>query len=441
MNKEKAKGGKRPGSSFVSKKKSSGKPKMGKIFGSRVRFKEVSGGNSSRNSEDRNRRGGNRGGNSSRGRSRKKAIERIDVSKFIKKADVFEEQKPYVPQHTFTDFGFSKVLEDTILRRGFVNPSPIQDGAIPASLKGQDVLGIANTGTGKTAAFLLPIIESFLLNRKQKALILAPTRELALQIEKEFRAFTTREMKLFSVSLVGGAPLGPQRRELERGVQIIIGTPGRVQDMIRRNLVNLQSINHIVLDEVDQMLDMGFVDDITTILKTVPQDTQKYFFSATLEPRINNLIDAYLENPARVLLKQGDTARYVEQNVVRVEKSQNKIDVLCNVLSQEHVSKTIIFAETKRDVQKLHENLESKGFKSGSLHGDKRHGERVRILENFKKNGITILVATDVAARGIDVPDVSHVINYEVPRSYDTYVHRIGRTGRANKQGNALTFI
>lgn len=401
-----------------------------RVFGSKVQHKQF-GGSSQRKS----------GGRPSGNRNRKSSVEKIDVSKFIKKAEIIETAKPYVPQYTFKDFGFSKILEDSILRRGYLIPSPIQDMAIPASLKGQDVLGIANTGTGKTAAFLLPIIESLLANRKQKVLILAPTRELALQIEKEFRAFVTRDMKLFSVSLVGGAPLGPQRRELERGVHIAIGTPGRVQDMIRRNLLNLNLVNHIVLDEVDQMLDMGFVEDITTILRSVPQNTQKYFFSATLEPRINNLIEAYLQNPARILLKQGDTAKYVEQNIVRVEKNQTKLQVLCDVLSQEHVSKTIIFAETKRDVQRLHEDLTSKGFKSGSLHGDKRHGERVRILESFKKNGITILVATDVAARGIDVPDVSHVINYEIPRSYDTYVHRIGRTGRANKKGNALTFV
>lgn len=414
-----------------SRKAHKGGMKVKKVFGSKVRYKSIEGSSPRKN-----------GGRPSRSRGRgKAAVEKIDVSKFIKKAELIEAVQPYVPQYTFKDFGFSKILEDSILRRGYLIPSPIQDSAIPASLKGQDVLGIANTGTGKTAAFLLPIIESLLANRKQKVLILAPTRELALQIEKEFRAFVTRDMKLFSVSLVGGAPLGPQRRELERGVHIAIGTPGRVQDMIRRNLLNLNSVNHIVLDEVDQMLDMGFVDDITTILRSVPTNTQKYFFSATLEPRINNLIEAYLQNPARIMLKQGDTAKYVEQNVVRVEKNQNKLEVLCGVLSQEAVSKTIIFAETKRDVQKLHEDLTSKGFKSGSLHGDKRHGERVRILESFKKNSITILVATDVAARGIDVPDVSHVINYEIPRSYDTYVHRIGRTGRANKKGNALTFV
>ncbi len=413
-----------------SRKSNTGGQKTRKVFGSKIRYKNFEG--------SLQRKSGGRPSGNRRG---KPGVEKIDVSKFIKKAEIIETAKPYVPQHNFKDFGFSKILEDSILRRGYSVPSPIQDGAIPASLQGQDVLGIANTGTGKTAAFLLPIIESLLGNRKQKALILAPTRELALQIEKEFRAFVTRDMKLFSVSLVGGAPLGPQRRELERGVHIAIGTPGRVQDMIRRNLLDLKLVNHIVLDEVDQMLDMGFVDDITTILRSVPQNTQKYFFSATLEPRINNLIEVYLQNPARIMLKQGDTAKYVEQNIVRVEKNQNKLQVLCDVLAQEHVSKTIIFAETKRDVQKLHEDLTSKGFKSGSLHGDKRHGERVRILESFKKNGITILVATDVAARGIDVPDVSHVINYEVPRSYETYVHRIGRTGRANKKGNALTFV
>jgi superfamily II DNA/RNA helicase len=384
----------------------------------------------------------NSGGSRGRGgRGGKMAGERIDVRRFIRPAEPVEEVVAYKPQYLFSDFDLLPEIKTTIKQRGYTSPSPIQDQAIPASLLGKDVLGIADTGTGKTAAFLLPIIQSLIQNKKQKALILAPTRELALQIEKEFRAFTTREMKIFSVSLVGGAPLGPQMRELSRGIHIAIGTPGRVKDMIQRNLLRLDSVSHIVLDEVDQMLNMGFVDEITDILNKVPEDTQKYFFSATLEPRINTLIETFLNDPTRIILKKQDASKNVEQNVVKVEQGSTKIQVLCKLLTQKEVSKTIIFAETKRDVQRLSDDLAQKGFKAGSLHGDKRHRERVRILDDFKKNSITILVATDVAARGIDVPDVSHVINYEIPRTFDTYIHRIGRTGRANKRGNALTFI
>jgi ATP-dependent RNA helicase RhlE len=293
MNTHKTNGAKRSVSSFVSKNKRGGKPKMGKIFGSRVRYKEVA------SSSQRNQR---KGGGNSRNRSRGRGGEKIDVSKFIRKAEPLEQEIVYTPKHLFSDFNLLPEIKAVIKSRGFEKPSPVQDQTIPASLQGQDVLGIANTGTGKTAAFLLPIIDSLLKNKKQKALILAPTRELALQIEKEFRAFTHRDMKLFSVSLVGGAPLGPQQRELSRGVHIIIGTPGRVQDMIRRGYLKLETISHMVLDEVDQMLDMGFVDEISNILNLIPKNSQKYFFSATLEPRISNLIYGFLENPARVIL-------------------------------------------------------------------------------------------------------------------------------------------
>lgn len=384
-------------------------------------------------------RGRSFGGGRSRGR--KMNTQKIDIQRFVKKAEPIEQEVSYTPTHLFTDFNLLPELQEVIKSRGYQKPSPIQDQSIPASLEGRDVLGIANTGTGKTAAFLLPIIQSLLQNKKQKALILAPTRELALQIEKEFRLFTHRDMKLFSVSIVGGAPMGPQKRELERGVHFMIGTPGRVQDMIRRGLVRLDTISHMVLDEVDQMLDMGFVDEITEILNSIPKKSQKYFFSATLEQRINTLIDTFLTNPLKVILKGRDTSKNVEQNIIRTSQGSTKIKTLCDVLSQKDVSKTIIFAETKRDVQKLSDELSLKGFKTGSLHGDKRHRERVRILDDFKKNQISILVATDVAARGLDVPDISHVINYEIPKNYETYVHRVGRTGRANKRGYALTFV
>lgn len=380
-----------------------------------------------------------RGGFQSRGK--KHTGERIDIQRFISPAEKIEEEIVHTPTHLFADFGFIPELTASIKRRGFTTPSPIQDKAIPASLAGQDVLGVADTGTGKTAAFLLPIINSLLLNRKQKALILAPTRELALQIEKEFKAFATREMKLFSVALVGGAPLHPQRSELQRGVHIAIGTPGRVGDMIERGHLKLDSIAHIVLDEVDQMLDMGFVNEITTILNNIPKNSQKYFFSATIEPKVKALIDTFLTDPLRIILKTRDTSKNVDQNIIRTNGNSTKIQTLCELLKKPELTKTIIFAETKRDVQKLSEELLNRGHKAGSLHGDKRHRERVRILDDFKKNQINILVATDVAARGLDVSDISHVINYEIPKTYDTYIHRVGRTGRANKKGFALTFV
>lgn len=375
----------------------------------------------------------------SRSRGRKK--EQIDVNQFVRAAEPVKKSTPYVPTHQFKDFGFIPSLTSAVMGRGFVNPSPIQDQAIPESLKGRDVLGVANTGTGKTAAFLLPIINSLLQNKKQQAIILAPTRELALQIKKEFQDFTKREMGLYACAVVGGAPSSPQIRDLKRGVHIVIGTPGRTQDMIRRGFIKLNQISHIVLDEVDQMLDMGFVKEITSIIEAVPEGTQKYFFSATLAPNVNKLIDGFLTNPARVLVKTQDTSKNVDQNIVRMEKGASKIDTLELILKKKDVTKTLVFAETKRSVQQLSEDLQKKGFACGSLHGDKRQRERVKILDDFKQDKINILIATDVAARGLDVPDVSHVINYEIPQTYDTYIHRIGRTGRADKKGSALTFI
>lgn len=378
---------------------------------------------------------------SNRSQGRKRKTENINISQFVRAAEPAQETKVFIPKHTFADFGLSPKLVTVIKRRGFTTPSPIQDGAIPASLEGRDVLGVANTGTGKTAAFLLPIINSLIENRNQKALVLAPTRELALQIKKEFQAFTDRDMKLFSCAVVGGAPIGPQMSELRRGVQIIIGTPGRVQDMIKRNLIRLETISHVVLDEVDQMLDMGFVKDITTILHTIPPTAQKYFFSATLAPNVTNLIDGFLTNPVKVLVKTQDTSKNVDQNIVRVQRGEIKIETLKDLLVKEGMVKALVFAETKRSVQNICDQLSGFGLSCGSLHGDKRQRERVRILEDFKRSTITVLVATDVAARGLDVPDISHVINYEIPQTYDTYIHRIGRTGRADKKGIALTFV
>lgn len=409
-------------------------------------------GTKSRTSRDGAKRSSSRSFSSSKGkrksftkktnsRSRGRKKESIDISRFIRAAEPVKEEKPYIAENQFKDFGFVSSLTKTVLGRGFVNPSPIQDKAIPESLQGRDVLGVANTGTGKTAAFLLPIINSLLQNKKQQVLVLAPTRELALQIRKELFAFTTREMGLYSCAVVGGAPSSPQIRDLKRGSHVIIGTPGRTQDMIKRGFINLGSISHIVLDEVDQMLDMGFVKEISAIIEQVPDSAQKYFFSATLSPSINTLINGFLDNPARVLVKTQDTSKNVDQNIVRTQKGGSKIETLESILKKDDVTKTLVFAETKRSVQQLADDLKGRGFACGSLHGDKRQRERVRILGDFKTDKINILVATDVAARGLDVPDVSHVINYEIPQTYDTYIHRIGRTGRANKRGHALTFV
>ncbi|MCE9517713.1 DEAD/DEAH box helicase [Candidatus Nomurabacteria bacterium] len=385
---------------------------------------------SSRPSSNRGGRGG-----------KKSSFERIDVSRFISKATIVEKEEIYLPTHTFADFNIDPRLKAAIAHKQYIYPSPIQDKSIPHALEGRDILGIANTGTGKTAAFLIPIINKILLNNKETAIIIAPTRELALQIEKEFNEFAVG-MKMWAVSCVGGAPIFAQIKNLRRGCNLVIGTPGRLLDLVKRGEIDLSTTRNVVLDEADRMLDMGFIDDITFLLEKTANDRQTFLFSATLPKPIEVLISRFTKDPVRVIVKTRDTSKNVEQDVVRVARGIDKIDVLCELLSNSaEFKKVIIFSEMKHAVEKLSNELVKRGFKANSIHGDKRHNERQRALKAFKEDQIDILVATDVAARGLDIPDVTHVINYEIPQTYDTYVHRIGRTGRASKKGVALTFV
>lgn len=378
------------------------------------------------------------GGGRSGGRGFKKS--RIDERLFVNKATVVTQAKEYVPTHTFADFGVHEMLAMNLIQKGFIKPSPIQDQAIPVALKGLDVIGIAGTGTGKTAAFLVPLINKLVTDRTHKVMILAPTRELALQIETEFRAFT-RGMKLFSVGCVGGAPIGKQINELARGVHVVIGTPGRVKDLIDRKKIRPEAFGSVVLDEADRMLDMGFVDDMRYILGLIPKSRQGFFFSATFSPQIKALCFDFLKDPVTVSVKMRDTASSVEQDVVRVPRGENKIDLLHDILIQPNATKVLIFCEMKRSVDVLAKELQARGFKALALHGDMRNRERENAVKALALGTAHVLIATDVAARGIDIKDISHVINYDIPSTYDTYIHRIGRTGRADKTGIALTFI
>ena len=383
-----------------------------------------------------NSRGGNGGGG--RGK-RGGSFERIDSSRFVKKAE-FVNAVPYVSKNTFSDFGFGERLYKNIAKKGFEHPMPIQDQTIPLVMAGQDVFGLANTGTGKTAAFVLPLIEKVLRDKSQRIIILAPTRELALQIEKELQDFTSGTT-VFSVSCVGGMPIMRQIRELKRGVSFVIGTPGRVKDLIDRKVLRLDAFKTIVLDEADRMLDMGFRDDMEFIMKGMQANRQTLFFSATSTNEINKLSEKFLNNPARVSVVARETSKNIDQDIIRIQNRDSQIDQLQEVLAKESEGKILIFRETKRDVDRLETELKKRGFSVGAIHGDKRNRERIRVLEDFKRHTITVLIATDVAARGLDIPDVTHVINYDVPQTYDTYVHRIGRTGRGNKTGKAITFV
>lgn len=381
-----------------------------------------------------------RGSNRSSGTRRGPKADYIDEKRFINRAPEVTEESAYTPTHTFSDFNIHEQLGRNLAKKHFVHPSPIQDQAIPVALEGKDVIGIASTGTGKTAAFLIPIINKFVDDRMHQAMVLAPTRELAQQIEEEFRAFTVG-MRLFSVSAVGGLPITRQIREIDAGVHIVIGTPGRVKDLIERKKLNMNDFNTIVLDEADRMLDMGFIDDMRQILGAMPKEKHAMFFSATFSPDIKKLCGDFLRDPVTISLKTRDTSASVDQDIVRVPHGTEKIDVLHDLLTKEDFKKVLIFRETKRHTDQLARDLKKRGFSALALHGDMRSRERMRAVDAFSKGSAKIVVATDVAARGIDIPDITHVINYDVPSTYDTYVHRIGRTGRGTKKGVALTFV
>jgi superfamily II DNA/RNA helicase len=309
-------------------------------------------------------------------------------------------------------------------------------------LKGSDVVGIANTGTGKTAAFLVPLINKVLLNPQEQVLIIVPTRELAIQIDDELRSLVRglSGTRMFSVVCVGGMNIMPQLRALRSRNSFVIGTPGRLKDLIERKAIHLKDYKSIVLDEADRMLDMGFINDMRFVMQGMPSPRHTLFFSATLSPEIEKLIGEFLNEPVRIKVTTGETSHSVDQDVVRVG-GKDKLDVLHDLLIQPDFSKVIIFGRTKHGVEKLSQMLQKRGFKAESIHGNKTHSQRQRSLGAFKDSKAQILVATDVAARGLDIADVSHVINYDLPMTYEDYVHRIGRTGRGSKKGKALTFI
>lgn len=366
--------------------------------------------------------------------------EEINFSRFINKAQPLVAVEVFIPENNFRDFEITEELKKSIISKGYDTPTPIQDKAIPELLKGRDVVGVANTGTGKTAAFLIPLINKVLKNRKEQVMIIVPTRELALQIDEELKQFA-RNMRIYSVCCVGGAPVGKQANQLRYQYNFIIGTPGRIKDFIDRGAIHLKEFNSIVLDEADRMLDMGFVNDMRAIMKGMPVEKQTLFFSATVNRDIEKLINEFLRNPVHISVKTQDTAQNIEQDVLYIDRMKGKLETLHDLLIKEGFSKVLIFGRTKHGVEKLSKDLIARGFKAESIHGDKPHNRRQAALKQFKENRAQILVATDVAARGLDIPNVSHVINYDMPATNDDYIHRIGRTGRAEKGGKAITFV
>lgn len=395
-----------------------------------------SGGGSSRGGPRGGRSRFNRGGGS-RGRSFETYI---DQSRFINKAVITEKVTNFVPEHAFADFKVEKSLKEAIEKKGYVVPTPIQDKAIPHILRGEDVVGVANTGTGKTAAFLIPLINKMLLNPEERVLVMVPTRELALQIEQEFRGFATG-LGLYASCFVGGVYIGKDLQRLRQKNHLIIGTPGRLKDLVDRRALNLSVCTSVVLDEADRMLDMGFIADMRQLLALVPAERHTLFFSATMTRDIEKLIKEFLKDPVTISVKTQETAESIDQDVVRISANETKIDVLFNLLQDKEFDKVLIFGKTKHGVEKLAKALQKMGVKAESIHGDKTHSKRQKALDLFKRDHVQVLVATDVAARGLDIVGVSHVINFEIPSTYEDYVHRIGRTGRGGKKGVALTFV
>ncbi|MFA6521277.1 MAG: DEAD/DEAH box helicase [Candidatus Gracilibacteria bacterium] len=382
------------------------------------------------------------GGRPQRGRFNRRSArlpKNLEISKLINKATPIEESV-FTPVHTFQEFPFHPTIKANIALKGYNKLTPIQDQAIAHIIAGKDTVGIANTGTGKTAAFLLPLINKVVNNRNEKILILAPTRELAQQIFEEFVVFS-KGLNIHGSICVGGVHVGAQISALRRNPNFVIATPGRLKDLANRRLVNLKFFNTVVLDEADRMVDMGFIQDIKAIIAMLPPKRHSLFFSATISKEIHALIQQFLVDPVTVSVKFRETASNVDQDIIRVTDSSRKIDILKGLLAKSEFSKVLIFGRTKRGVEKLSVILSEKGFKVASIHSNKSQSSRQKALNLFKQNSIKILVATDVAARGLDISEVSHVINYDMPATYDDYIHRIGRTGRADKIGKALTFV
>ena len=329
---------------------------------------------------------------------------------------------------------------------GYTEPTPIQEQSIPHILRGKDLLGCAQTGTGKTAAFAIPILQNLLLQQKEdaynhniKALILTPTRELAIQIDESFDAYG-KHTGLRHAVIYGGVSQFQQTKELRGGVDILIATPGRLLDLIAQRFINLKNIKMFVLDEADRMLDMGFIHDVRKVIALLPEKKQTLFFSATMPPEITRLSSSILNNPVRVeVTPVSSTAENVDQHIYLVEKN-DKRQLLIHLLKNNKIQNALVFTRTKYGADKIAKELYRANIKADAIHGNKTQSARQKALNNFKEGKIRVLVATDIAARGIDVDDLTHVINFELPNVPETYVHRIGRTGRAGQSGSALSF-
>lgn len=373
-------------------------------------------------------------------RQRGYRIKTFDPSHVVANTPVYEvKTEEYVPNHSFSDFAISENLKRNIAGRGYSNPTPIQDESIPEILKGNDVVGIANTGTGKTAAFLIPLIDKVVKQKGKCVLVIAPTRELAVQISEELTAFS-RNLNIYSAVCIGGVSMHTQIRHLSKNPHFVIGTPGRLIGLSNQRKLHFRNYDTVVLDEVDRMLDMGFIKDVKQIISELPRARQSLFFSATVSDNVMSVMSQFTHQPVRISLKSQDSALNVRQEVMRVNGA-GKLHILQELLDKREFERVLVFGRTKRGAEKLARDLSHNGFSVAAIHGNKTQNQRQKALDLFKRGEVRVLIATDVVARGIDVDNITHVINYELPESYEDYLHRIGRTGRAGKSGTAITFV
>jgi ATP-dependent RNA helicase RhlE len=395
-----------------------------------------------RNSRNKTNHNFNRHHNSSgKKQSRSNVKPAIDQSLLVKKADQSTEYE-FRSERSIKNLPISSKLKELLQKKGYERPTEIQDRTLETLLNGRDLLGIAQTGTGKTGAFLIPIIEQLIKQRNNSyALIVVPTRELANQVDQEFKSMTSG-LGLYSACYIGGTNINRDLQSLRRSSHVVIGTPGRLLDLSNRKALDFGQFNTLVLDEFDRMLDMGFVHDVKRIIAGMRQRNHTMLFSATLDKSQQSMIDTVLTDPVSVKISSGDRpGDRIEQDVIRLNKGEDKFMVLKEMLLQDDFQKVLLFEETKHRVKRLSIKLDKAGIPSGQIHGDKSQNARQKALKAFKQGEVRVLVATDVAARGLDISDVSHVINYQIPQSHDSYIHRIGRTGRAGKAGKALTFV
>jgi superfamily II DNA/RNA helicase len=385
-----------------------------------------------------NRSNGNRGFQRSRNFGPKRSS--IHPSKYINHQVAEQETLQIEITHQFSDFGLDEALLENVLQHGYEVPTPIQDKAIPVIMEGRDVVGLANTGTGKTAAFLLPLIHRILNDNTQGALVVVPTRELAVQIADEWHKFAYR-LPISMTMCIGGTNIYSQISSLRKSPHFVIGTPGRLKDLINRGALDTSQFTNIVLDEVDRMLDIGFIHDIEFLVDHLPQPRHSYFFSATITREVEQVMHKFLYDPVQISVKTRESSDHIHQDIIKIGSGGSKVQTLIELLAQPEFEKVIVFGRTKHGINKLERMLADQGLRVAAIHGNKTQDARQRSLEVFKKGVVQALLATDVAARGIDIPNVTHVINFDEPESYEDYIHRIGRTGRAGKFGKALTFV